>query len=388
MQSPMYLAKINSPQTILSALISSTDLVIALEDTTVLPSPPNLLVIGFDTNNPETCLYTNINNNLVTLQRGVEGNSQSFPQGTKVARLFTAYDYNVLVNNIVDLNTQTSELEPALPSTPLSPDNKYLNGNRQWSEITVGSGGYAANVYPTNMVSTINSGYKQASYINDLSTTEKTIVVNNNEVISETYLFESQDGITTIDAGIWIMNFYAKTNNMSGNTLLKLEAFSRTITGVETVLFSKYTDSILNTDYKIIRIEINQPSYVVNSTDRIGVRIYGKTDIASNVTISYVIGDGNASYFNTPLALRHMQLRGLNDDINNIHIALTDKTAITHSNRTALDLISGTNTGDETVTTIKSKLGITTLSGSNTGDQDLTKYATKSFTVAMSIALG
>lgn len=43
----------------------------------------------------------------------------------------------------------------------------------------------------------------------------------------------------------------------------------------------------------------------------------------------------------------------------------------THSNATALNNLTGTNTGDETTATIKSKLGITTLSGSNTGDQDL-----------------
>ena len=48
---------------------------------------------------------------------------------------------------------------------------------------------------------------------------------------------------------------------------------------------------------------------------------------------------------------------------------------IAHSNRAALDAVSGTNTGDETVTTIKTKLGITTLSGSNTGDQDLSGYS-------------
>lgn len=48
----------------------------------------------------------------------------------------------------------------------------------------------------------------------------------------------------------------------------------------------------------------------------------------------------------------------------------------THINKTALDNVSGTNTGDESATTIKSKLGITTLSGSNTGDQDLSGYVT------------
>ena len=48
---------------------------------------------------------------------------------------------------------------------------------------------------------------------------------------------------------------------------------------------------------------------------------------------------------------------------------------IAHTNRTALDAVSGTNTGDETTSTIKTKLGITTLSGSNTGDQDLSGYS-------------
>lgn len=42
---------------------------------------------------------------------------------------------------------------------------------------------------------------------------------------------------------------------------------------------------------------------------------------------------------------------------------------MTGADKTKLDAITGTNTGDETTATIKTKLGITTLSGSNTGDQ-------------------
>lgn len=52
-----------------------------------------------------------------------------------------------------------------------------------------------------------------------------------------------------------------------------------------------------------------------------------------------------------------------------VFVTPSEKTAITHSNRTALDNVSGVNTGDESEATIKTKLGITTLSGSNTGDQ-------------------
>ena len=39
------------------------------------------------------------------------------------------------------------------------------------------------------------------------------------------------------------------------------------------------------------------------------------------------------------------------------------------ADKTKIDAVTGTNTGDETASTIKTKLGITTLSGSNTGDQ-------------------
>ena len=58
------------------------------------------------------------------------------------------------------------------------------------------------------------------------------------------------------------------------------------------------------------------------------------------------------------------------------------------ADKTKLDAITGTNTGDETDATIKTKLGITTLSGNNTGDQIHLRYeklATE-MTVSSSIA--
>jgi len=58
------------------------------------------------------------------------------------------------------------------------------------------------------------------------------------------------------------------------------------------------------------------------------------------------------------------------------------------ADKTKLDGISGTNTGDETVTTIKTKLGITTLSGSNTGDQTLPVGGTPALTLGTSNIAG
>ena len=62
---------------------------------------------------------------------------------------------------------------------------------------------------------------------------------------------------------------------------------------------------------------------------------------------------------------------------------------MTGADKTKLDAITGTNTGDETLATIKTKLGITTLSGSNTGDQtigltgDVTGSGTGSFAATL-----
>ena len=77
-------------------------------------------------------------------------------------------------------------------------------------------------------------------------------------------------------------------------------------------------------------------------------------------------------------------------DETGVEAVTIDTAAIAHTNRTALDAVTGVNTGDqtpatitgfnaaalaaapaETIATIKSALGITTLSGSNTGDQTL-----------------
>jgi len=52
----------------------------------------------------------------------------------------------------------------------------------------------------------------------------------------------------------------------------------------------------------------------------------------------------------------------ISDSLNKRFVSDAERTAITHSNRAALDLVSNTNTGDETQSTIKTKLGAATAS--------------------------
>jgi hypothetical protein len=222
--------------------------------------------------------------------------------------------------------------EPILPETPINPDNKYLNGNRLWSEISIGAGGYAGNVYASNVDSDI-SGYKTMSYALDSTESIRSIVVNNNTVLSETCLYETGVGVTVIPSGLWKATFYAKVNSTIGDTTLKIQVFTRHLTdGSETDLFEITSPTIENTsDYSILRFEGSQIAFTVFETDRVGIRIKGSTTRTQNTTINYIIGDGRGLYITTPLQIRHSQLRNLNGDTNYLHVTSTEKSTWNNS---------------------------------------------------------
>lgn len=209
--------------------------------------------------------------------------------------------------------------------------NTYLRGDNSWSEISVGSTSYAANVYMTNTNSDV-SGYKVSSYIHDAGETIVSKTVNNNELLIYSYLFDGPIETDTIDSGTWKASLYSAIDAAAGDSYFKFEVYLRHIDNTETVLFSTYSQTIENrTGYEgYIRNEISsvQPNFTVVETDRLGHRIYAKTTAAGDRTLYYVVGDGNASYINTPLSIRHTQLRGLNDDVNVQHITTTQVTKL------------------------------------------------------------
>ena len=257
--------------------------------------------------------------------------------------------------------------EPILPITPESPETKFLNGNRVWSEITIGSGGYAANVYPISATSTVYAEYKRASYTNDATETVETITCTTvEEVVGESFLYESPLGITNVDAGTWNFSLYCKISTKAGAAQIKFEIFVRESGGTETILFSKYSADLSNTAYQVIKADYTGPIYPVNATDRMGLRLYFKSSAAAPVTLSYVYGGVNTSYINTPLNLRHTQLRGLNDDTNYQHITSTQVGNI-HAPGSDNQDLSGLMEKSQNLndisdkTTARSNLGVSTL---------------------------
>lgn len=100
----------NSPVTELLFDIDSTQTEISIADTSKLPDAPNLATIGVG-EDAETVLYLSKDSTrLLDVTRGFQGKAQEWLVGTPVARVFTAYDYEALVNNIKRVEvTETAE---------------------------------------------------------------------------------------------------------------------------------------------------------------------------------------------------------------------------------------------------------------------------------------
>ncbi len=104
----MYPGLINSPVTKLAAPINATQTEIEVLDQSAVPEPPNLLVIGTDTQEPETVKILGKNNGTLSVVRGFQGSAKNYPAGTEVARNFTEYDYSAIISNIGALNQSLS----------------------------------------------------------------------------------------------------------------------------------------------------------------------------------------------------------------------------------------------------------------------------------------
>ena len=97
--SELYRAIAGSPITYLTADISANQTTISIADDSALPDGPNICTIGYG-ENLETIKYeTKSNGVLQNVTRGIEGTPRAWPAGTEVARFFTAYDQNAIIEN-------------------------------------------------------------------------------------------------------------------------------------------------------------------------------------------------------------------------------------------------------------------------------------------------
>lgn len=109
--STMYSAKAGSPKTVLASMISASSTQMTVADPSVLPSAPNLAVLGSDSS-AEIVSYSAKNGNVLSgLVRGIGGTTASvWDADTIVARNFTSFDHDRFKYNIEALQNAKLEL--------------------------------------------------------------------------------------------------------------------------------------------------------------------------------------------------------------------------------------------------------------------------------------
>lgn len=249
-------------------------------------------------------------------------------------------------------------------------DGEFLRDDGTFQSIEPPAGGYANNLYYDEADSDI-TGYDTLTYTPSGTQTEHSHTVNVSEgnKLLHNYIYPSGVAVSLFPSGLWSFNFYGRVSTASGVTKLGITYFKRSTIGDETELFTSWSNEINNLTDEWIKWDITNPSFDVSPTDRMGARVLAQTTHNVDVTIYYAIGDGYGSYLNNPNKIRHSQLRDLNGDSDYLHVTSTEKSdwnskqpggtysTDIHNNISALNNVSGTNTGNETTTTIGALIG-------------------------------
>lgn len=229
------------------------------------------------------------------------------------------------VSNVTTARNNLNAQQTLVSGTNIKTINNFSILGSGNVNVSAGSGGYAANVYLTTLTSTTNASYKQISYSPEASETIISAVVNNNNTVTmATYIFDGDVRANLIPAGKWGFNYSARVDNTAGDTIITFEIFKRSNTGVETVLFTLDTATIESISFVSSELLSILPSYTVVTTDRLGLRIKISTTRTSNTTVYLKIGGREACYFNTPLEVRHNQLRARDEVDSHPITAITD----------------------------------------------------------------
>ena len=138
------------------------------------------------------------------------------------------------------------------------------------------------------------------------------VTVNNSTALIHGYALPTQIGRTIIDAGVWDFATYTYVSNTTPTSTLVFEVYSRTVGGIETLLFSAESDPITFTSVQALTFSSVQPQFIVNSTDYLVIKVYGKTTALINIDVHFVhSGTVHYSHVHTPLFPLHNDLAGL-----------------------------------------------------------------------------
>lgn len=228
------------------------------------------------------------------------------PTSRTVAGKALSSDVTIALDDLSDTTIATPLVDQVLKYN----GSAWVNGNE--TTVNAGSG---VDFFYVEAASDI-TGYSQLLRTPDSGgELDETVVVNNNKVLINEYASPSTGlGGTKIDAGIWTFDIWAYVDvSLSGSSSIEIDIYKRTAGGVETLLFTVNSGSLmtsLGTEPNVVSTV--QPEFSINATDRLVAKVYGKNTASVNRTVHFFHGGTtHYSHFNTPLVVRHNDLAGL-----------------------------------------------------------------------------
>lgn len=203
-------------------------------------------------------------------------------------------------------------------------ENKFLRDDNTFVDIPTPAGGYANNLYLGETDSDVLT-YKILTYTADVAETIKTVTAKASDgvVTAQTFLYPTGVSASTFPSGLWSLKLWGKISATAGISQVGFTYFKRSVLGFETDLFTAWGEDIGNLVDAWIDVIVTEPSYVIEATDRMGLRLLFKTTSSTNKTLTYAVGDGYAAFLNNPNQIRHSQTRAKNDELAYQHIDQT-----------------------------------------------------------------
>ena len=240
----MYRGMVNSPETIITNNINAEDTIIYVLDETKVPEElPNLMTLGTGTS-AETVKVLGVNRNTkaLTVERGFQGVARSWSVGTVIARNFTEYDYNALVENVKTLkgNTDTNADELVAHKADYANKIGILFKRADWVSIKeFGAKGDGVTDDTTAIANAINSGkailFPPGTYLvtSTIELPDNTVLVgcgfksiiktNNNNAFSMTGTYIDVNTVPTHKKNLIVKNIRFEDTTDNGKVVFVLK---------------------------------------------------------------------------------------------------------------------------------------------------------------------